>query len=157
NLTFFPMHFLGLDGMPRRIYTYPANMGWNTYNLMSTIGAYIIVAGTLVFLFNFFRSVRFGEIAGDDPWDGATLEWSIPSPPPEHTAAVIRPVFSCRPLWDEKYGLEGGHGPAAAPPSDHGGVPAAAGHHESAAGAPAATAVAVAEAHEEPHEHIHLP
>src|SRR5579885_412174 len=155
NLAFFPMHFLGLDGMPRRIYTYPADMGWNTYNLVSTVGAFTIAAATLVFLYNFFRSVRSGEIAGDDPWDAATLEWSIPSPPPEHNFDRIPTVFSARPLWDEKYGVEGGHGH-----DGGGGALVAAGHrgeHASAVGAPAATATAVAE-HAEAHaEHIHMP
>jgi cytochrome c oxidase subunit 1 len=156
NLAFFPMHFLGLDGMPRRIYTYPADMGWNTYNLMSTIGAFIIAVGTLVFLFNFFKSVRYGEVAGPDPWDAATLEWSIPSPPPEHNFDRIPHVFSARPLWDEKYGVEVGHGHG----HDDGGVLVPAGghatEHASAVHAPAATAVAVAEQEAAP-EHIHMP
>jgi cytochrome c oxidase subunit 1 len=158
NLAFFPMHFLGLDGMPRRIYTYPADMGWNNYNLMSTIGAFTIALGTLVFLLNFFKSVRAGEVAGPDPWDGATLEWSIPSPPPEHNFDRIPHVFSARPLWDEKYGVQVGHGPG----HDHDGgvlVPAGghAAEHVTTVGAPAATAVAVAEHHDAEPEHIHMP
>jgi cytochrome c oxidase subunit I len=156
NLAFFPMHFLGLDGMPRRIYTYSAEMGWNSYNMLSTIGAFTIAIGTLVFLFNFFKSVRYGEVAGDDPWDGATLEWSIPSPPPEHNFDHIPVVHSSRPLWDLKYGAHDDHGPVA---PGGGGALVAAGHHgaEAHAHAPAATAVAVAEHADEPHEHIHMP
>ncbi|TAK23435.1 MAG: cytochrome c oxidase subunit I [Chloroflexota bacterium] len=115
NLTFFPMHFLGLDGMPRRIYTYSAEMNWNFWNFAATIGAYIIVTGTLVFIANFFRSVRSGAVAPEDPWDGGTLEWSIPSPPPEYNFKVIPVVHSARPHWDTKYGAEHGHADIAAP------------------------------------------
>src|SRR5205814_4016226 len=129
---------------PRRIYTYGPEMGWNTYNMMSTIGAFTIAAGTLVFLYNFFNSVRHGEVAGDDPWDGATLEWSIPSPPPEHNFDHIPTVHSARPLWDAKYGVEAGHVPGH---TSEGGQLVAAGHHGehvSVVGAASATAVAVA-------------
>jgi len=104
NLAFFPMHFLGLDGMPRRQYTYPSDMGWDLWNFVSTIGSLVIGMGVLVFLFNFFWSLRNGEIAGDDPWDGRTLEWSISSPPPEYNFATIPTVHGRDSFWEEKYG-----------------------------------------------------
>jgi cytochrome c oxidase subunit 1 len=155
NLAFFPMHFLGLDGMPRRIYTYGSEMGWNTYNLISSIGAFTIAIGTMFFIANVFRSVRKGEIAGDDPWDGATLEWTIPSPPPEYNFKTIPTVHSARPFWDLKYGT---HQDEHSLDSGHGGQLVAAGHHGAAASrAVVATATAVA-AHEDEHEeHIHMP
>ena len=104
NVAFFPMHFLGLDGMPRRQYTYQSDMGWDLWNFVSTIGSLVIGAGVLVFLFNFFWSLRNGEIAGDDPWDGRTLEWSISSPPPEYNFATIPTVHGRDAFWEEKYG-----------------------------------------------------
>jgi cytochrome c oxidase subunit I len=110
NLTFGTMHFLGVDGMPRRIYTYSANQGWSGWfgqdwlgwNLIATIGAFTLAAGTAVFLYNAFWSLRNGEIAGNDPWDGATLEWSIPSPPPVYNFAVEPTVHSRDPYWAAK-------------------------------------------------------
>jgi cytochrome c oxidase subunit 1 len=99
NLTFFPMHFLGLSGMPRRIYTYDANLGWDTWNMVASVGAYTIAAGVLVFLVNFFRSMRQPKTAPDNPWGGATLEWATSSPPPEHDFDVIPPVYDRDPLW----------------------------------------------------------
>ncbi len=103
NVTFFPMHFLGVDGMPRRIYTYYATDGWNGWNLVATIGSYALGLSVLIFLFNFFRSVRAGKPAGADPWDAATLEWTIPSPPPIYNFARVPTVTSSRPFWDVKY------------------------------------------------------
>jgi cytochrome c oxidase subunit 1 len=102
NLTFFPMHFAGLNGMPRRIYQYQANQGWDIENLVATWGARILAIGTLVFVFNFVRSRRSGAIAGRDPWGAATIEWSLPSPPPEYNYAVIPTITSRYPLWDAK-------------------------------------------------------
>jgi len=102
NLTFFPMHFSGLMGMPRRIYTYEAGQGWDLFNLMSTYGTVILIIGTSLFVWNFFRSFKSGEIAGNDPWGGGTLEWSIPSPPPEYNFAKIPRVTSRYPMWDMK-------------------------------------------------------
>jgi cytochrome c oxidase subunit 1 len=104
NLTFFPMHFLGLDGMARRIYTYPAGVGWEQWNMVATIGAFVLSVGVLVFYFNVVRSLRSGEAAAADPWDAATLEWSMSSPPPEYNFAAIPTVNSARPLWLHKYG-----------------------------------------------------
>src|SRR5581483_5259391 len=89
NLTFGPMHFLGVDGMPRRIYIYSEGMGWDLWNLVATIGAYTLGLGVLVFIYNVALSLRSGEIAGSDPWDGMTLEWSIPSPPPGYNFASV--------------------------------------------------------------------
>ena len=153
NLAFFPMHFLGLDGMPRRIYTYGPEMGWNLWNMVSTIGAFLIAISTLVFLANVFNSVRRGAIAGDDPWDGATLEWTIPSPPPEYNFKVVPVVTSARPLWDLKYGMHDEHSGL----DDHRGVLVPAGHHAVAAHH-AQSAVVVAVVPEEAHEeHIHMP
>ncbi len=100
NLTFFPMHFSGMLGMPRRIYRYDSGQGWDTFNLMSSIGAYLLVVATLIFVFNFFRSRKRGEIAGPNPWKAGTLEWSIPSPPPDYNFAVIPTVTSRYPLWE---------------------------------------------------------
>ena len=76
NLTFFPMHFLGVAGMPRRIYTYDSGLGWGFWNMVATIGAYTLAAGMLVFVINFFRSMRQPATAPNNPWDGATLEWA---------------------------------------------------------------------------------
>ncbi len=100
NLTFFPMHFSGMLGMPRRIYRYDSGQGWDTFNLMSSIGAYMLVVATIIFVFNFFRSRKRGEIAGPNPWGAGTLEWSIPSPPPEYNFATIPNVTSRYPLWE---------------------------------------------------------
>ena len=103
NLTFFPMHIVGLDGMPRRVYTFSEGMGWEIGNMLSTIGAFLLAASILVFLHNLFRSLRKGERAGNDPWDGRTLEWSIPSPPPIYNFAEIPRVHGRDPHWDAKY------------------------------------------------------
>jgi cytochrome c oxidase subunit I+III len=82
NLTFFPMHQLGLEGMPRRIYTYLPESGWGDLNLLATAGGVVLGLGVVTFLVNAAMSLRSGPIAGADPWEGETLEWSIPSPPP---------------------------------------------------------------------------
>lgn len=101
NITFFPQHILGLLGMPRRVYTYPAGLGWEGYNLLSTIGAFIIAAGVLVFLINLVYSRRFGQEAGANPWDADSLEWSTPTPVPPHGFTVLPIVRSRHPLWDQ--------------------------------------------------------
>jgi cytochrome c oxidase subunit I+III len=101
NTAFFPMHFAGLLGMPRRVYTYPAGLGWETYNLISTIGVFIIVPGIAVFVWNVARSLRRGEPAGPNPWGGDTLEWAVPSPPAEHGWSILPIVRSRHPLWDQ--------------------------------------------------------
>jgi cytochrome c oxidase subunit I len=102
NLTFFPMHFAGMLGMPRRIYTYDAGQGWDSFNMMSTIGAYILAVAGAVFAYNFFRSRKHGEIAGANPWGAGTLEWTIPSPPPVYNFAALPNVTSRYPLWEGK-------------------------------------------------------
>jgi len=100
NLTFFPMHFSGMLGMPRRIYTYDSGQGWDTLNLISSIGAYMLVLATAIFVYNFFKSRKKGAIAGPNPWGAGTLEWSIPSPPPEYNFATVPNVTSRYPLWE---------------------------------------------------------
>jgi cytochrome c oxidase subunit I len=102
NLTFFPMHFSGLLGMPRRIYTYDAGQGWEAFNQASSIGYGLLFVSMLIFAYNFFRSLRRGAPAGNDPWGAGTLEWSIPSPPPEYNFAKLPTVTSRYPLWDVK-------------------------------------------------------
>jgi heme/copper-type cytochrome/quinol oxidase subunit 1 len=98
NITFMPMHWTGLLGMPRRVYTYDAALGVTTLNQVSTIGAIGLGFSVLIFVVNLFLSVRSGEVAPDDPWDGATLEWSISSPPPVYNFARI-PVVHSRDAW----------------------------------------------------------
>jgi cytochrome c oxidase subunit 1 len=103
HLTFDFMHIPGLLGMPRRIYTYEAGRGWDIWNLIVTVGAVFQAVGTLVFVFNLVWSYFRGKIAGSDPWDAWTLEWSTSSPPPDYNFAVIPEVKSRRPLWDLKH------------------------------------------------------
>ncbi|HEY7874060.1 MAG TPA: cytochrome c oxidase subunit I [Actinomycetota bacterium] len=103
NLTFGPFHLLGLQGMPRRIYHYPDGMGWNFWNMMSTIGAFLIAASVVLFLLNVAFSRRRREVAGDDPWDGRTLEWATSSPPPEYNFAEIPLVKDRDDFWHRKY------------------------------------------------------
>ncbi|SRR5579884_954668 len=98
NVTFGPMHFLGMDGMPRRVFTYPEGMGWDLWNMVASIGAYLMAFGVLLFIHNAAVSLRRGQPAGGDPWDGRTLEWSIPSPPPAYNFATI-PVVHGRDAW----------------------------------------------------------
>ncbi|MGK9336639.1 cytochrome c oxidase subunit I [Sinorhizobium meliloti] len=102
NVAFFPMHISGLRGMPRRVYTYPAEMGWDSLNLISTLGATLFVVSFLVFIHNVAASARGGDIAGDNPWDAATLEWATTSPPPPHNFDRIPFVTSREPLWAER-------------------------------------------------------
>jgi cytochrome c oxidase subunit I+III len=100
GLTFFPMHIVGLLGMPRRIYTYPDHLGWGGYNLVESLGSYLIAVGLLLVVANLVRSLVSGPPSGDNPWGGATLEWSTPSPPPHYNYAVIPKVSSAYPMWD---------------------------------------------------------
>jgi len=100
NMTFFVQHILGLVGMPRRVYTYPALPGYFAMNLISTIGAFILGAAVVIFLWNLVVSFRRGKPAGDNPWDAWTLEWATTSPPPEHNFEKLPPVRSARPLFD---------------------------------------------------------
>jgi len=103
NVTFFPMHFLGLQGQPRRTYTYPEEAGWTTLNGIVTAGAFLIALSVLVFVINAFYSWKKGPVAGPDPWDARTLEWSIASPPPEYNFAEIPRVTSRDEFWHRKY------------------------------------------------------
>ncbi|HEX3684182.1 MAG TPA: cytochrome c oxidase subunit I [Bryobacteraceae bacterium] len=99
NLTFFPMHILGLKGMTRRIYTYPPEMGWGPANHLATIGAGIIALGGLVFIVNVLISRKRGQVAGDDPWDADTLEWAAASPPANYNFEYLPAATSRSPLW----------------------------------------------------------
>jgi len=103
NLVFMPMHILGLEGMPRRIYTYGAGRGWEVWNFIETIGAFIIATSIMIFIVNFFVSLHIRATNEADPWDGFTLEWKTASPPPVYNFAEIPTVRSRRPLWDEKH------------------------------------------------------
>ncbi|WP_157220877.1 cbb3-type cytochrome c oxidase subunit I [Flavisphingomonas formosensis] len=102
NLGFFPMHILGLWGMPRRVYTYPAGMGWGTLNLVATIGSAVAVVGGLVFVANALWSFWYGRRVGADPWGGPTLEWAARSPPPPHNFDLVLCVDSLTPLWKKE-------------------------------------------------------
>ncbi|HJU22323.1 MAG TPA: cytochrome c oxidase subunit I [Casimicrobiaceae bacterium] len=99
NVAFFPMHLLGLYGMPRRIYTYGAETGWGTLNLIATIGAAIIAVSVALFIVNFIRSLVAGARAGDNPWGAPTLEWGTHSPPPAFNFVALPVVASREPLW----------------------------------------------------------
>jgi cytochrome c oxidase subunit I+III len=122
NLTFFPMHLLGLEGMPRRVYTYEPRLGWDINNLLATIGVFVMALGILLTVVNWIWSAHFGEPAGNDPWDGETLEWATTSPPPEYNFETIPTVRSREPMWDQPE-LRAGWQPV-----DLGGRPLAEGH-----------------------------
>jgi cytochrome c oxidase subunit I+III len=102
NVTFFPMHFVGLLGMPRRVYTYEPYLGWDIYNLISTVGSFILALGVLVFVANVFISLRNGKPAGNNPWGADSLEWATTSPPPNYGFAELPNVRSRHPLWEQK-------------------------------------------------------
>jgi len=109
HATFFPMHIVGLQGMPRRVYTYPAGMGWETFNLISSIGAVVFAASVALFAVNMLLSLRKGERAADNPWGAPGLEWATASPPAPYNFAHIPIVADNSPLWNEErpvaYGL----------------------------------------------------
>ncbi|HEU5078928.1 MAG TPA: cytochrome c oxidase subunit I [Opitutaceae bacterium] len=102
NLTFFPMHILGLEGMPRRVYTYAERTGWGSLNLVASLGALFMAAGALAFIYNVMRSRRCGEKAGDDPWFADTLEWWTSSPPAPYAFLYPPVVGSLSPLWTDQ-------------------------------------------------------
>jgi cytochrome c oxidase subunit I len=101
NLAFFTMHVLGVEGMPRRIYTYVRGLGWGGLNLVVTVGAFILALGILLTIINFFWSLKHGQLAGKNPWNADTLEWSTESPPPPYGSVHLPTVASRHPLWDE--------------------------------------------------------
>jgi cytochrome c oxidase subunit I len=103
NLTFGPFHILGLQGMRRRVPTYPEGVGWDFWNLVSTVGSFIIAASILAFMINVIRSVTRGREAGADPWDARTLEWLTPSPPPHYNFAEVPVVRHRDEVWHRKY------------------------------------------------------
>jgi len=107
NVAFLPMHLTGLRGMPRRIYTYGPDFGWNTLNMISSIGAFVLAIGILLFLVDVAISLRRGARAVDNPWDAPTLEWAVPSPPPDYNFVVIPKVASRHPLWEDRLGETG--------------------------------------------------
>jgi cytochrome c oxidase subunit 1 len=104
NLTFFPMHILGLEGMPRRIANYAPETGWSQLNLLATIGGFTIALSMLPFLWNVFVTLRNGEPAGDDPWEANTLEWATSSPPPPYNFDHLPEIRSERPVFDARHG-----------------------------------------------------
>jgi cytochrome c oxidase subunit 1 len=106
NGTFFPMHILGAEGMPRRIYRYAPGMGWDMWNLVATLSAFVLGVSVLVLVINIIRSLRHGEVAGSDPWDGRTLEWWTTSPPPAYNFARLPIVGARDPFWVLKYGRQ---------------------------------------------------
>ncbi|MGZ5183079.1 MAG: cbb3-type cytochrome c oxidase subunit I, partial [Ramlibacter sp.] len=101
NVAFFPMHVLGLQGMPRRVYTYPEEMGWGKLNLVATLGGVVIAVSVLLFIVNVLRSRRHGELAPGDPWGAGTLEWSVASPPPMANFPLVPVVHGRYPLWQQ--------------------------------------------------------
>jgi cytochrome c oxidase subunit I len=103
NLTFGPQHIAGILGMPRRIYTYAPGRGWELWNLLSSVGVVFQALAVLCFVWNVIRALRQGPLAGDDPWDAWTLEWTTTSPPPEYNFETLPEVQSRRPLWDLKH------------------------------------------------------
>ncbi|HET7234171.1 MAG TPA: cytochrome c oxidase subunit I [Longimicrobium sp.] len=110
NIAFFPMHVVGMLGMTRRIYTYPAHLGWTWLNQVETVGGFIFAAGVLIFVANYFISRKNGVRAGPNPWQASSLEWSVSSPPPAWNFSVIPAVASREPLWDGTDLLAGGGG-----------------------------------------------
>lgn len=107
NMTFFVQHFLGILGMPRRVYTYWGdNPYWNGLNMISTLGAFLMGIMVLVFIANVIYSLRRGEKAGDNPWDAYSLEWAATSPPPTYNFEKVPPVKSRRPVWDLNHPAE---------------------------------------------------
>jgi len=114
NMVFFPMHILGLKGMPRRIYDYAPDRGWTFWNQFETVGTYLLGVSLFIFLWNVIVTMRKSERdAGDNPWEANTLEWSTSSPPPAHNFDGLPYVTSERPLWDLRHGVaEGAHGSA---------------------------------------------
>jgi cytochrome c oxidase subunit 1 len=139
------MHWLGVQGMPRRIYTYAEGLNWDFWNMFVTLGSFIIGIAFIVFIINAYLSFATGEQAPDDPWDGATLEWATSSPPAVYNFATVPTVTSNIPLWVEKY-------PDVYGPGAHGHMPDddEVMHDHEPAHAPS-------EHHDEHEDHIHMP
>ncbi|MGH7906859.1 MAG: cytochrome c oxidase subunit I [Candidatus Binataceae bacterium] len=144
NATFFPMHFLGTLGMPRRIYTYAPHMGWTFWNHFETINAFILGFAFALFFFNLWWSSYYGEQASSDPWDARTLEWSVPSPPPAYNFVTVPAVTTRDAWWTRKYG-----GPSS-PPGIAPAVAGGAGGAGTIEAVPAPGGLPAA-------EHIHMP
>ena len=106
------MHLLGLHGMPRRVYTYPAEMGWGTLNMLASVGALLMACGVVIFLVNAVARLRAGVAAGDNPWNAGTLEWATSSPPPHCNFLQPPTVAGREPLWDEPARSAGRRRPA---------------------------------------------
>jgi heme/copper-type cytochrome/quinol oxidase subunit 1 len=113
NVTFFPMHFLGLWGMPRRVATYPISSGWGLTNFIETISAYVIALSMLIALANFIITLRRPRNAPADPWGGNTLEWATTSPPPPHNFDALPEIRSERPVRDLRIAIGKGERPLA--------------------------------------------
>jgi cytochrome c oxidase subunit 1 len=125
NITFFPLHFVGLNGMPRRTFTYDGNMGWNSINMIATIGAFILGIGIAVYFVVMVYTYYKGEKTKRDPWDGRTLEWSIQNPPPHHNFDVTPHVHARDAYWYEKHHqaeIEAEKAKQAADDEAHGGI-----------------------------------
>ena len=106
HVTFLIQHAAGLEGMPRRIYEYSSDSGWSVYNLISTVGSFILALGVLITVVNVVTSVRRGPVAGPDPWKANTLEWYTTSPPPEHNFDTIPRIRSVEPMKDVRRQVE---------------------------------------------------
>jgi cytochrome c oxidase subunit I len=113
NLAFFPMHVLGFLGMPRRIFTYAPGLGWDTWNLLTSVGGFVVAGSVLLLVVNLLWSWLRGKPAGNDPWDAQTLEWMVTSPPPAYNFATLPVIHSRRPFWEFKH--FGGPNPLPAP------------------------------------------
>jgi cytochrome c oxidase subunit 1 len=109
NLTFFPMHQLGLAGMPRRIADYAASTGWSELNMVATVGGFVIAFSMLPFFWNVLVSLRNGKVASDDPWEANTLEWATTSPPPAYNFDHLPEIRSERPVFDARHGRTAAH------------------------------------------------
>jgi cytochrome c oxidase subunit I+III len=107
HITFFPMHIVGMLGMPRRVYTYPIGIGWDIYNVISTVGSFILAAGVLLFIVNLIYSIRNGEDANNNPWGADSLEWATALPAPNYGFAELPIVSSRNPLWEQESIREG--------------------------------------------------
>src|SRR6201747_1492776 len=110
NLTFFPMHILGLQGMPRRVYTYQPEMHWHGLNLFVSVSSLVLMGGFLLFFIDVIRSARNGLPAGPNPWAAPTLEWATSSPPPTYNFALLPVVRDSNPLWEDLESLTVGGG-----------------------------------------------